>query len=66
MPAGDRTGPMGQGPRSGRGKGFCSGNTTPGYENDENRRRAGSNAGDATSGNGRGRGRGRGRGLGRR
>ncbi len=64
MPAGDRTGPMGQGPRSGRGKGLCSGNDTPGFENDENRRRAGRTGnGSAT---GRGRGPGRGRGFGRR
>ncbi|MBN2480465.1 MAG: DUF5320 domain-containing protein [Bacteroidales bacterium] len=31
MPQGDRTGPMGQGPRTGRGLGFCSGYDTPGY-----------------------------------
>ena len=31
MPAGDRTGPMGQGPRSGRAMGYCSGNDEPGY-----------------------------------
>jgi len=29
MPGGDRTGPMGQGPLTGRGLGFCSGNTNP-------------------------------------
>ncbi len=33
MPRGDRTGPMGQGPRSGRALGLCSGNDTPGYAN---------------------------------
>ncbi|MGQ1891193.1 DUF5320 domain-containing protein [Thermophagus sp. OGC60D27] len=60
MPAGDKTGPAGQGPRSGRGKGFCSGNQTPGYANDEDRRRAG------RGGRGQGAGKGRGRGLGRR
>lgn len=59
MPAGDRTGPAGQGPRSGRGKGFCSGNSTPGFNNDDNRRRAG-----RIGGRGMGRGRGRGRGTG--
>ena len=32
MPSGDRTGPMGQGPRTGRARGFCSGFDTPGYE----------------------------------
>ncbi len=31
MPAGDRTGPRGEGPRTGRGLGYCSGYTTPGY-----------------------------------
>lgn len=33
MPAGDRTGPMGQGSRTGRGLGFCSGNFEPGFLN---------------------------------
>ncbi|GAQ94260.1 hypothetical protein TAGGR_1439 [Thermodesulfovibrio aggregans] len=33
MPWGDRTGPLGQGPRTGRGLGFCSGFATPGYMN---------------------------------
>ncbi|MDD3969198.1 MAG: DUF5320 family protein [Proteiniphilum sp.] len=32
MPTGDRTGPMGQGPRTGRARGFCSGFDAPGYE----------------------------------
>lgn len=31
MPAGDRTGPEGKGPRTGRGFGFCSGYDAPGY-----------------------------------
>ncbi len=31
MPGGDRTGPMGQGPRTGRGMGLCAGNTAPGF-----------------------------------
>ena len=31
MPAGDRTGPWGAGPRTGRGFGFCSGYDAPGY-----------------------------------
>jgi hypothetical protein len=31
MPGGDRTGPIGQGPRTGRGLGFCSGSLSPGY-----------------------------------
>ncbi len=31
MPGGDRTGPRGEGARTGRGAGFCSGNESPGY-----------------------------------
>jgi len=31
MPRGDRTGPRGFGPRTGRGLGYCSGFSTPGY-----------------------------------
>ena len=30
MPFGDGTGPMGQGPMTGRGMGFCAGSSTPG------------------------------------
>lgn len=33
MPRGDRTGPMGQGPMTGRGAGFCAGYAVPGYIN---------------------------------
>jgi hypothetical protein len=33
MPRGDRTGPAGMGPRTGRGMGYCSGYATPGYVN---------------------------------
>ncbi len=33
MPRGDRTGPMGMGPMTGRGAGYCSGFTAPGYAN---------------------------------
>lgn len=33
MPAGDRTGPQGMGPRTGRGAGFCAGYDMPGYMN---------------------------------
>jgi hypothetical protein len=33
MPAGDRTGPMGMGPMTGRGAGYCSGYGVPGYAN---------------------------------
>lgn len=31
MPRGDGTGPLGLGPRTGRGLGYCSGYSTPGY-----------------------------------
>lgn len=33
MPRGDRTGPQGAGPRTGRGMGYCSGYDRPGYAN---------------------------------
>ena len=33
MPGGDRTGPMGFGPMTGRGAGYCAGNPVPGYAN---------------------------------
>lgn len=33
MPFGDRTGPLGLGPRTGRGLGYCSGYPYPGYMN---------------------------------
>jgi hypothetical protein len=33
MPRGDGTGPMGQGPMTGRAAGFCAGYSVPGYEN---------------------------------
>lgn len=32
MPAGDGTGPLGQGSQTGRGAGFCSGNSAPGFQ----------------------------------
>lgn len=31
MPSGDGTGPLGQGPRTGRAAGFCAGYQAPGY-----------------------------------
>jgi len=57
MPSGDRTGPMGQGPRTGRSLGFCSGYDTPGYLKGF--------GGGMGRGFGFGRGRGRGMGYGR-
>ena len=32
MPGGDRTGPMGTGPMTGRGAGYCAGNPVAGFE----------------------------------
>ena len=57
MPFGDRTGPSGMGPMTGRGAGFCAGYPTPGYANSFPR-------GGFGRGWGRGFGRGRGRGFG--
>lgn len=51
MPGGDRTGPMGMGPRTGRGAGFCAGYGVPGFPN------PGYNAGSAFFGQRGGRGR---------
>ncbi len=55
MPGGDRTGPWGAGPRTGRGMGFCAGYNVPGYANP-----------GGGFGYGRGMGMGRGRGHGNR
>ena len=33
MPRGDRTGPLGQGPMTGRAAGYCTGNAVPGFMN---------------------------------
>lgn len=38
MPGGDRTGPSGMGPMTGRGAGYCAGYATPGYANPWGRR----------------------------
>lgn len=60
MPSGDRTGPEGTGPRTGRGLGYCNGNNSPGYTRGIPR-----GGGGFGRGYGRGLGRGFGRGLGR-
>lgn len=52
MPWGNRTGPMGYGPMSGRRAGYCAGYDAPGYAN-------------PVGGRGMGRGRGMGHGFGR-
>ncbi len=59
MPGGDRTGPLGLGPRTGRGLGYCSGYGRPGFMT-----RFFGRFGFAGRGWGRGAGRGRGRGRG--
>ena len=51
MPGGDRTGPTGAGPMTGRAAGICAGNAIPGFST-------------APGGRGPGRGQGRGRGMG--
>lgn len=51
MPGGDRKGPLGEGAKTGRGLGYCTGHEDPGWT--------------AGRGFGRGRGRGRGHGWGR-
>ena len=56
MPGGDRTGPEGAGPRTGRAMGYCSGNDRPGFF-------YGAGYG-GRYGRGRGYGRGFGRGMG--
>ena len=57
MPAGDRTGPLGFGPMTGRGAGYCAGYPVPGYAN------AWGGRFGAGLGRGWGRGFGRGRGF---
>ena len=59
MPAGDRTGPQGLGPRTGRAAGYCAGYPSPGYMNPMPGRGFGFGRGW-----GRGHGWGRGRGFG--
>lgn len=45
MPGGDRTGPMGAGPMTGRSAGFCAGHGVPGYSNGGLGRRMGGGRG---------------------
>ena len=53
MPRGDGTGPGGMGPMTGRGAGYCAGNTAPGYMNSYGGRYSGAGRG-AFGGRGRG------------
>ncbi len=62
MPGGDRTGPAGMGPMTGRAVGFCAGYPAPGFANPI---RGGFGGGGGGFGRGRGRGGGRGFGWGR-
>ena len=71
MPRGDRTGPDGRGPMTGRRAGYCAGSDVPGYANDTTprmgmgwRRGGGGGRGRGGGGWGRGGGRGYGRGFG--
>ncbi len=61
MPFGDRTGPLGLGPMTGRAAGYCAGYSVPGYMNPI----PGRGWGWFGRGRGRGWGRGWGRGFGR-
>jgi len=61
MPGGDRTGPGGMGPMTGRAAGYCAGNNVPGYMNPY----GGRGMGYGGMMGGRGGGFGRGRGFGR-
>jgi hypothetical protein len=63
MPGGDKTGPMGAGPRTGRAAGLCAGYDVPGYMNSYGRG-GGGWGGGGRGGGGWGRGRGWGRGWG--
>ena len=58
MPCGDRTGPMGMGPMSGRAAGFCAGYGAPGYMNAGGGRGFGMGFGRGRGAWGRGSGRG--------
>lgn len=56
MPLGDRTGPAGLGPMTGRGAGYCAGYSTPGYMNPVAGRGFYGRGGFGGRGGGRGRG----------
>lgn len=58
MPAGDRTGPMGMGPRTGRAMGYCAGFSMPGNANPAFGRGLGQRFGQGFGGGGFGGGRG--------
>ena len=58
MPGGDRTGPTGMGPMTGRGMGYCGGYDRPGFTNPIAGRGMGMGRGFGGGGYGRGGGRG--------
>ena len=64
MPGGDRTGPAGLGPMTGRAAGYCAGYSVPGYMNPIPGRGGGGFGYGRGGGRGRGWGRGGGRGFG--
>ncbi len=64
MPRGDRTGPMGMGPMTGRAAGYCAGFSAPGFVNHAPRMGMGFRRGAGFYGRGPGVGRGLGRGRG--
>jgi hypothetical protein len=59
MPRGNGTGPMGRGPLTGRGVGYCAGTGRPGYESQGSGRISGQGRGFFTRGRGQGGFRGR-------
>ena len=65
MPFGNRTGPRGYGPRTGRGLGYCTGYDSPGYIKGPGMGRGMGRGSVFGRGFGRGTGRGYGRGFGR-
>ncbi len=64
MPGGDRRGPRGMGPRTGRGLGYCAGSDRPGYQTDAAPAAGGWGFHRAGGGRGFGQGFGYGRGYG--
>jgi len=65
MPGGDRMGPQGGGPKTGRGLGYCADNDQPGYAAPQSGRRTGFGFRRGRRGRGRGSGEGQGQGPGR-
>ncbi len=52
MPGGDKTGPFGEGPLSGRGMGYCRGSNRPGFANSRGGRGMGAGYGRGIGGGG--------------